>query len=172
MGLQYTTPTIGLFFFSEDYITFLENFEYYIKQPLKFSGTSRHPDANELRKVNKYPIGILGDNVEIQFVHYKDEGEAADKWKRRTARLNFSNLFFIYSDRDNFKEEFLDRYEMLPFEHKIFFSSKPQRDSNCTVFIPDYVDKPQVGDSTISRRYEKYIDVIKWLNHEKDFLKK
>jgi hypothetical protein len=40
------------------------------------------------------------------------------------------------------------------------------------VFIPDYVDKPQVGDSTISRRYEKYIDVIKWLNHEKDFLKK
>jgi uncharacterized protein (DUF1919 family) len=98
LGLQYTTPTVGLFFYSEDYITFLENFEYYIRQPLKFIHTSKHPEANELRKTIHYPIGILGNDVEIQFLHYKGEREAAEKWGRRTKRINFDNLFFIYSD--------------------------------------------------------------------------
>jgi uncharacterized protein (DUF1919 family) len=31
LGLEYTTPTVGLFFYSDDYIKFLENFEQYIK---------------------------------------------------------------------------------------------------------------------------------------------
>jgi uncharacterized protein (DUF1919 family) len=182
-GLKYTSPTVGLYFFSEDYITFLENFKYYIKQPLKFVNTSKHLEANQQRKVKKYPaglfrkisnypIGVLGDNIEIHFLHCKDEIEANDKWTRRTSRLHLNRLFFIYSDRDNFREEFFHRYEKLNFEHKIFFSSKLRANSNCTVFIPDYAKEPQVGDSVVSRRYEKYIDIIKWLNCENDFLKK
>ena len=36
-GLKYTTPTVGLFFFSEDYIyiKFLEKIDWYLKQPLE-----------------------------------------------------------------------------------------------------------------------------------------
>ena len=37
LGLQYKTPTIGLFFFSEDYIDFLEDIQYYINLPLTFT---------------------------------------------------------------------------------------------------------------------------------------
>ena len=36
LGLKYNTPTIGLFFFSDEYIKFLEKFNYYIKQELTF----------------------------------------------------------------------------------------------------------------------------------------
>jgi uncharacterized protein (DUF1919 family) len=50
LGLQFTTPTVGLFFFSQDYIKFLEKFDYYIKQPLKFKKKSNFPKSNELQK--------------------------------------------------------------------------------------------------------------------------
>jgi uncharacterized protein (DUF1919 family) len=171
LGLQYTTPTVGLFFFSEDYIRFLENFEHYIKQPLKFKETSKYPEGNDLRKTRHHPIGFLGDDVEIHFLHYKDEKEAAEKWSRRTKRINFDNLFFIYTDGENFREEYLPRYEKLPFAHKIFLSSRPRGNGLCTVFVRDYEGEPHVGDSSRNRRYEKYVNVIKWLNGEKDFLK-
>ena len=172
LGLPFTTPTIGLFFFSEDYIKFLENFDYYIKQPLKFKETSIHPTANELSKIKQYPIGILGYEIEIHFLHYIDEAEAAEKWKKRVERIQTNNLFFIYSDaEEDFKEEFLLRYLKLPFENKIFFSSKPRNKDGTIVFVQDYWNKNHVGDSTRNRKYEKYIDVIKWLNKEKDFLK-
>jgi uncharacterized protein (DUF1919 family) len=172
MGLQYTTPTIGLLFYSEDYINFLENFQYYIRQQLKFTHTSRHRESGEYRKINPYPIGILGDDVEIHFLHYKDEKEASDKWVQRTKRINFDNLFFIYSDNYFFREDFLDRYQKLPFAHKIFFSSKPRSNHECVVFIRDYANAPQVGLMTRDRKYLKYLDLTKWLNGSSDFLKR
>jgi uncharacterized protein (DUF1919 family) len=169
LGLPYTTPTIGLFFFSDDYIKFLENLEYYIRSPLNFTKTSKHPEANEVLKVHPYPIGLLGDDVEIQFIHFKKEEDAAEKWKRRIERINFSNLFIIYSDRDNFREEYLHRYEKLSFRNKIFFSSKPFEQS-FVVFIEDYKREVQVGEF-LDREYEKYFNVVKWLNGDTDFLK-
>ena len=172
LGLEFSTPTVGLFFFSSDYIRFLENLEYYVKQPLEFKATSVHPEANALRKTKPYPIGVLGGDVEVQFLHYEDEAEAAEKWARRVKRLNFDNLFFIYSDaEEDFKEDLVPRYQRLPFEHKIFFSAKPRSEFACSVYIDEYENAPHVGDSTRNRKYEKYIDVIKWLNREKDYLK-
>lgn len=171
-GLQYTTPTVGLFFYSEDYITFLEGFEHFIKQPIRFKDTSRHSEANEIRKQIAYPIGVLDEDVEVHFLHYKDEIEAAEKWARRTSRINLDNLFFIYSDGEHFREEFLDRYQKLSFKNKIFLSSKPRKDYSCVIFIRDYVNSPSVGDSIRNRKYEKYLNLTKWLNGEPDFLKK
>ncbi len=181
LGLPYTSPTVGLFFFSDDYINFLENFQHYIQQPLTFKKTSAHPAANELRENTKpYPIGVLDNKIEVHFLHYKNEKEATEKWNRRVARINLENLFFIFSDGGgavagaggyDFSEEYLARYELLPFEHKIFLSSKP-RAGKSVVFLRDYQNEMNVGNSTCNRKYEKYINLIKWLNGENDFLKK
>lgn len=171
LGVEYTTPTVGLFFYSDDYIKFLENFEHYIRQPLKFKKTSKHPEVNDLLKTHRYPIGVLGDDVEIQFSHYKDEIEAAEKWERRSKRINFSNLFFMYSDRFGFRAEFLDRYEKLAIKRKIFFSSKPRGHPGLVVFVRDWEGKSQVEGMAVNRKFEKYFDVVKWLNGEDDFLK-
>lgn len=171
-GLPYSSPTVGLFFYLSDYINFLENFQYYLGQPLKFKDTSVHPEANELRKKAKYPVGVLGDDVEIHFLHYKNEDEASEKWTRRKKRINFEKLFFIYSDAGDFSEEYLERFKKLPFSNKIFFSAKP-REGACVVFVRDYENTGGygVGDSTRNRKYEKYVNIVKWLNEEKCFLK-
>jgi uncharacterized protein (DUF1919 family) len=176
LGMQFTSPTVGLFFFAKDYIEFLENFEVYIKQPLKFKETSKHPSANELMTITgRYPIGVVGDDVEIHFLHYKDAAEANEKWNRRIQRLNFSNLFFIFSDGDgvvagagdyDFKEEYLLRFQKLPFQNKLFLSSKPYGGRE-VVFLREYLSRICVDDVTRNRRYERYMDPIKWLNKEK-----
>lgn len=47
-----------------------------------------------------YPIGKLGNDVEIHFLHYKSETEAQEKWNRRLKRMNFNNILFKFSDND------------------------------------------------------------------------
>ncbi len=157
-GCKYATPTVGLFFSSKDYIKFIENFEHYLSFSLEFrKETSLH----------NHPVGFL-DDIEIHFLHYKTDQEATEKWNRRKQRINFDNLFFIYSDAndDCFKEDYFNRYLKLPFTHKLFFSKVPRKsNANCTVVVRDWID------ATRSRKYEKYIDVIKWLNKENDFVK-
>jgi uncharacterized protein (DUF1919 family) len=171
-GLPYLTPTVGLFFYSEDYIKFLENFEYYVLKSLKFTTVSKHPESNVLLNKKHYPIGLLDDEIEVHFMHYKTPEEALEKWNRRKMRIDLTNLFFIYSDRDNFREEFLKTYEKLPFKHKIFLSSKPREQKDFVVFVKDYEKETQVGESEHNCKYLKYIDIVKWLNGEPDYIKR
>ena len=129
-GLKYATPTVALIIFSDDYIKFLENFCFYIKQPLNFIKKSCHPEANnsEWRRSHNvfedYPLGLLGD-IEIHFLHYKNEAEAIEKWNRRKKRMNFNNLFFVMTD-DSCDKKIVERFNNLPYKKKILFTVKSQ----------------------------------------------
>ena len=170
-GLPYTTPTIWTYIYPEDYLRFLGNLAWYLTQPLKFKKETNHIMAHRYCRLVKrnYPIGVLGEDVEVHFMHYHTEEEALDKWNKRIQRVNLNNLFIVFSDGAEFREGMVERYENLPFEYKIFFSSKPRRNS-CTVFIKDYADVTHVYDSTFNRKYEKYLDLVKWLNKNDDYL--
>jgi uncharacterized protein (DUF1919 family) len=171
-GLQFNTPTIWTYIYPQDYLRFLENLNWYLKQPLHFKkDTDREISHRFCEGLHRtYPIGVLGD-IEIHFMHYKSEEEAQEKWSRRLRRINLDNLFVVFSDGDEFKEEYLERFEKMPYKNKIFFSSKPRNQAQTTVFIRDYADAPVVYDMTKNRKYEKYIDLVKWLNGEQKFLK-
>ncbi len=172
-GLQYNTPTIWTYIFPDDYLRFLENFDWYLNQPLTFKKETDHPMAHKHYEAThrRYPIGVLGSDVEIHFMHYNTEQQAQEKWTNRLKRLNRNNLFVIFSDGEEYHDDLLERFERLPFESKIFFSSKPRPQSNCTVFVEDYACEVHVYDSTRNRRYEKYLDLVKWLNGEEGFIK-
>ena len=163
LDMLYATPTVGLFLFPDDYIEFLEKLEYYIKQPLQFKPISKYNEANERRKKSHqyYPIGVLGTDIEVHFLHYKNENEAKEKWTRRKKRINFRNLFIIWDDKENFKEEFLSRYEKLPYDHKLFLSIKDRVGSGKVVLVRISQNDPHV----ITRAsFEKNFNIIKWLN--------
>jgi len=164
LNIPYKTPTVGLFIYSEDYIKLLENLDRYLAMDLKFIKKSRFPQASEIKK--QYPIGTLNDEIEIHFLHYKNKKEAMVKWNRSKKRINKDNLFFIYSDRDGFREEFLTRYDHLPYKNKVFFTSKPY-DHPFVVHVKDYDGEETVGDSDRNKLYEKYLDIVEWLNNGK-----
>ena len=148
LGMQYNTPTLGLYFWAPDYIEFLSSLQYYLTEAqLQFVSHSKYPIGNERRKKwnHWYPIGTLGGKVEIQFLHYFTE-EAAEKWYRRAGRVNWDKLFIVGMEQNLCTEKEIRDFDRLPFENKIFFSSKslPELESNC--FVDDFRDEGEVGD--------------------------
>jgi uncharacterized protein (DUF1919 family)/glycosyltransferase involved in cell wall biosynthesis len=149
LDMQYNTPTLGLYFFADDYIEFLSNLKYYLTEAkLEFLEQSRYPLANERREkwIHWYPIGILGGKVEIQFLHYHTEREAANKWYRRSRRVNFDKLLVIGMEQNLTTVEHIKQFDALPFKNKIFFSSKKLRELNSNCCIDDFAVQGEVGD--------------------------
>lgn len=165
LGLPYSTPTVGLFFYAPCYIKFISNLKHYLQQPLTFKDTSVYPLANERRMRKKYPLGIL-DDIEIHFLHYKCDEEALDKWNRRTERMNFDNLFVAFSDVDLCTLKEIRNFDtMSNFKHKVFFSAKNHPGIESLIWLKSYQNHDHVGDIVNNRwAYRKYFDVVKWLN--------
>ena len=89
---------------------------------------------------------LLGGKVEIQFLHYHSETEAAEKWYRRAARVNWDKLFIIGMEQNLCTEDCIRAFDKLNFERKLFFSSKdlPDLKSNC--FLDIFAEQGEVGD--------------------------
>ena len=150
LGMQYNTPTLGLYFFADDYIEFLSNLKYYLTEAkLEFLDESRYPLGNERRAkwTHWYPIGLLGGKVEIQFLHYHTEKEAAEKWYRRAQRVNFDKLFIIGMEQNLCTIDDIKAFDKLPFEKKIFFSTKQIEGCSSNCHLQQFVDNGEVGDA-------------------------
>lgn len=115
-GVPYDTPTVGLWIGADHYLRFLQSFRLYISAELEFPSTLQR----------SYPVGLLGGDVEIEFMHYLDRDEAKKKWIRRCQRLprNDADLFVKICDRDGFTAEHLDKFVALPFLNKAAFIKK------------------------------------------------
>ncbi|MFI1770806.1 DUF1919 domain-containing protein [Thalassobellus citreus] len=116
----YNSPFIGLFIYGPCYLRMLSNFEYYLKQELKFVPVSKYPD-----RIKNYPVALL-DDIEIHFTHFDNEQEANDKWNRRRTRMlaekNLDNYFFKICDRERVTIDCIQAFHKLPFKNKISFA--------------------------------------------------
>jgi uncharacterized protein (DUF1919 family) len=166
VGIQYLTPTVGLFFYAPCYIKFLKNLEFFLSLDLQFIEKSKYEEANILRAKKWYPLGIL-DGVEIHFLHYKTEADAKKKWIRRINRINFDNLFISFTDRDRCSVENIYEFDTLPFKNKVCFTAKEYKESKSVIWIKEYSGKPCVGDLYSERKIvARYFDAIDWLNSD------
>lgn len=148
IGMQYNTPTLGLYFWSEDYIEFLQHLEFYLKEAkITFVEQSKYSLGNERRRRWKhwYPIGLLNNKVEIHFLHYYTEKEAAEKWYRRAARVNMNKLLIIGMEQNLCKEKDIYTFDQLPYENKYFFSTKNIK-TKSNIFITEFAKMGEVGD--------------------------
>ncbi len=149
LGMQYNTPTLGLYFWAPDYIEFLSNLHYYLTEAkIQFVEHSKYPLGNKRRKEWRhwYPIGSLDGKVEIQFLHYFSEDEAAEKWYRRASRVNWDKMLIVGMEQNLCTLDEIKAFDKLPFDNKIFFSSKdlPELKSNC--YIQEFQYDGEVGD--------------------------
>ncbi len=170
MGLPYQTPFVGLFLFAPCYIRLLNNLEGYLEGELTFAKTSRYEFANQQRKEGIwefYPIGLLGDDIEIHFLHYSSDSEAREKWSRRLERVSWKqgNIFFKFCDRGLCTEQHIAEFDGLDFTHKVCFTSKSYPDLKSTLWIKECRNEPYVVDGGMLYRVcRNYFDVIDWLN--------
>ena len=132
-----------------DYIEFLSNLEYYLKEArISFVETSKYPLGNERRKSwsHWYPIGLLGGKVEIHFLHYHTKEEAAEKWYRRASRVNFNNLIIIGMEQNLCNIDDIVNFDKLPYKHKYIFTSKKLPSLASNIFMEEFKDMNEVGD--------------------------
>jgi uncharacterized protein (DUF1919 family) len=169
LGREYNTPFVGLFLFPECYIQFLENFETFINDEIKFTKTSKYKSGT-----SNYPIGMLCGKIEIHFLHYSSENEAFEKWNRRTARLRKAMLlnvplFVKFCDRDGCTNDHITRFHSLPFENKISIGVNRFNASN-------HLYQPKLKDSAgnfvidgvlLYRKRYQYFDVSEWISSGK-----
>lgn len=149
LGREYNTPTLGLYFWAPDYIEFLKNINYYLTEAkIQFVEKSKYELGNERRLSwsHWYPIGLLDGKVEIHFLHYHSEEEAAEKWYRRASRTNLNNLFIIGMDQNQSTKNEIIEFEKLPYQNKIYFSRFPLNKSS-NEYMPEFHNKESVGDA-------------------------
>ena len=116
LGMQYNSPTLGLYFWAPDYIEFLRHLEFYLtKAKITFLEHSKYPIGDERRSAWKhwYPIGSLDNKVEIHFLHYHSEEEAAEKWYRRASRVNFKKMLILGMEQNLCTENEIRNFDMI-----------------------------------------------------------
>lgn len=164
MRLPYNTPFVGLMMMGPCYIKFLENPKYYFSFKMKFIESSRYNEMNKYRESNNnYPLGLLND-VEIHFLHYNSNSDAAIKWARRVDRVNWNNLFYKFSvDKDYAGLDHLKHFEHLKLPNKLCLSNKVYNFGKTNIYIPN-----NVLDATITFRLSlQFFNLIGWLNDGK-----
>ena len=164
-GLKYNTPTIGLYFFSEDYIKFLKNLKYYLSieaVPLSLED-SKYKNYFQTKGIKNPIIGKI-DDLEIIFVHYNSCIEACAKWNKRRNRVDYSNLIVKYNDQNLFKPEHYEVFKNLEYK-KIFFTASRIYKGDDVVFIKEFEQDGYVVDDIKSS--SKLINIKKILNNLK-----
>lgn len=159
MRMPFLSPTINLSFDMNDYVKLLENLQWYMSQPI-----TPYPDERF-----NFPCGMLAD-IEIRFNHYKTFEEAVEKWEERKRRINWDNLYVMAIDGDNCSEESLQRFDALPYKHKVIFTHCPRPDIKSAFYLKGFEDQSGVGDALYFkkqywiRRYMDDFDYVAFLN--------
>ena len=161
LGMQFNSPTVNLLFTPSDFIKFMKNIHWYLKQEIIFLSTD-----------TPYPIGKLG-GVKIRFLHYSSNEEARCAWNKRRERINWNNVFVICCD-EGLSHEDMYEFDNLPYKNKILFVSKEYPEVKSSIIckhFPDHTDARLLNFSNPfgKRFYQNYIDYVKWLNKECDY---
>jgi uncharacterized protein (DUF1919 family) len=136
LGRQYNTPFVGLLVPPPCFAKLVADFEPHMTKELTFSKESKYPNHPNARGSNKpCPIGRLGD-VEIQFIHYSSEEEAAKKWNQRKARIDYTKLYYILVISSIHEPEIIATYTQSKTQNKVCFHSQKELEFPTGVYIP------------------------------------
>jgi len=162
-GLPYKSPTVGLYFYADEYIRFLEKPQYYISQPLKFISyqDSKYREYQMKKSEINVPIGVL-DNIEIVFLHYTEEAEAYEKWNRRCERINWNNICLKFSNQNLCTEKHIQTFDKIENDKKFVFVNRPLPDIKSAVYFKGSESYECVEDDTTY--FRRYIKLCDWLN--------
>ena len=160
------TPFVGAGMHADCFLRFLGDIEGYLRSPLRFVSETRYLAVRRLRsqratQKGPWPIAMLGDDLEVHFLHSETADEARRAWDAGYERLNLKRIAVKFSaDKDGATDEHIRRFAALPFERKLLISRQSLPDISCAVQTPDYV----INGAAMFRRSIKYFDCTHWLN--------
>ncbi len=162
-GLGYRTPFIGLFINTPCYLKLLKNIDL-IYEKLRFIQASESRYITYMKEADiydKYPIGVLGEDIEIHFLHYSSAEEARMKWEKRLPRLNRNNLLVKFNQTSP-SPDLLTEFDQLPYKNKICFTAGVFPEIKSAIFLSRFRHEGQVRFE--HRYYRKHMNIVKYLN--------
>lgn len=162
LGQKFNSPFVNLWLKPDDFIRFLSDMQHYLNCGMTFVE----------EEGIKYPIGLI-DDVRIYFQHYETNEEAEEKWIQRSKRINFDNLFIMFTDRDGCTYENLRDFDALPCKNKVVFTHIPYPEFPSAYYIKGWETEKCVGEcfkyksSLTLKKYYDDFDYISWFNSGK-----
>lgn len=169
-GIKKQSPTVGMFFMPEDYLKFVANLDYYLKQPLEFI----NPDDSKWRHIlqvkNNWKTYLIArlDDVELQMLHHHDEVVAQKKWESRIKRVNREKLIFKFNDQNGATKEQIDKFMNLPLKNKLCFVSDEDYQVTNDVIVIKQPGKYKGCGIMASREpfgHSKHINITNYINN-------
>lgn len=161
LGLEFRSPFINLWMTNEDFLTAMENFDEFIATPL----------TEDRSGIRNYPVGIGFGGARVFFLHYSSWEEAIGKWNERIGRIDRENMGVMLSnfnakgiEVDN-PQEILERFDRLPFRHKVVFTRRNHPDIKSAVPLPGW--RPDKGENAFDTRpllRNRYIDSFDYVD--------
>ena len=138
MGLQFTSPTINLYFTCPDFVKFVLNLDHYLAL------------TPQMTWGEEYPVGYLED-VAIYFQHYDSCSEALKKWEERKKRINREKVVVLCTDMEGFSEDIYLEWQKISLP-KLLFTAK-HHDNAFELFYPEYEQSGKVADLIPDRKF-------------------
>jgi len=165
-GLPYASPFQSLFIFAPDYMRLMRDFSI---DKLQISHFIEHENSKYKTQLiaqnlfeTSYPIGILHNDIELHFLHYKTPEDAQDKWNRRVKRINANKLIFKFSDGNLSTETLIREFDALEHKNKICFTSKPYAGCKNVIYMSRFKNNDAVD---LEWKYDsKYCNIHKFIN--------
>lgn len=159
LNLPFNSPFVNLWLKPKDFLKFCERMDYYLIINLRFT---------KIEGIN-YPVGVL-DDIMVFFQHYSSEQEAENAWNRRKQRINKSNVFVMFTDRDGCTYEDLLRFDALDIKNKVVFTHINYPELSSAFYIPKFESEACVGQLMNYRgkysifKYYDLFDNVSWFN--------
>ena len=161
-GISKLSPTIGAYFFAEDFVKFCYNLKYYLSLDLEIIPleSSRHFESIKKQNNSKAIIGKL-DDVEIIFLHYPNECIILEKWDRRIQRINWERLILKFSYQNECSDELVKSFLKIEEYPKFVLVGEPITKHRDEILFKRCNGKETI-DETVN--FNRFIDPIKIIN--------
>lgn len=137
LGVQYRSPTVGLYFSPKDYLRFVSD----LQRNLEADFTVDQAASTQ----SDYPVANV-NGIKIVLQHYNSFETARQKWNTRKSRVSTANAFLIFTDRDGATYEDLVAFDNLPFARKVIFAHRPYPELRSAVYVKSDPAATQVAE--------------------------
>ncbi len=162
LNMPYFSPLIGLYIHAPCFLEFISNLKENLQKDITFSSTSKYSTT-----LKAYPIGLLGGNIEIHFVHYSTHKEILEKWETRKNRMlnevDDDRYFFKFCDRDHASPRLFDKFHSLDYKNKISFSVR-HHGHNENIEIKNANERMVIDGKNLFYQSIHHFDLNDWLN--------
>ena len=161
-GMPKLSPTVGAYFFAEDYVKFCSNLKYYLSLDLEIISleSSRHCESIKKQNNSNAIIGKL-DDVEIVFLHYPNERIILKKWNRRIQRINYEHVILKFSYQNECSDELVKKFLEIKDYSKFVLVGDLITNHRDEILFKRSNGKETV-DETVN--FNRFIDPIKIIN--------